>query len=42
VPEVLQPEGITVDSILPAIVQVEIVREPLPTQEPEPTQEPGE
>jgi YbbR domain-containing protein len=42
VPEVLQPEGITVDSIIPSIVQVEIARKSLPTREPGPTQEPGE
>jgi hypothetical protein len=42
VPEAIQPEGITVDSIIPAIVQVEITRAPPPTQEPESTQEPGE
>lgn len=42
VPEAIQPEGITVDSIIPAIVQVEIIRAPLPTQEPESTREPGE
>jgi YbbR domain-containing protein len=33
-PVVLQPEGITVDSIIPAIVQVEIAWGPQPTQEP--------
>jgi YbbR domain-containing protein len=34
-PVVLQPEGITVDSIIPAIVQVEIAWGPQPTRKPE-------
>ncbi len=35
VPEVLQPEGITVDSVIPSIIQVEIAWGSRPTPKPE-------
>jgi YbbR domain-containing protein len=38
-PVVVQPEGITVDSVIPSVIQVEIVQMPSPTPE---SQEPGE
>jgi YbbR domain-containing protein len=34
-PVVVPPEGITVDSIIPSVIQVRIVREPAPTTEPQ-------
>jgi YbbR domain-containing protein len=34
-PVVVLPEGVTVDSIIPSVIQVQIVREPTPTSEPQ-------
>jgi YbbR domain-containing protein len=33
-PVIIPPEGITVDSVIPAVIQVQVVRAPTPTPQP--------